>query len=467
MSEPLPDPRLRVPALGLPSPLPARRLVQSPPIEGARIKERAGDFLLEELQLYDPSGEGEHLYLRIVKEGVSHHELVDVLCAHFDVAPGAIGHAGMKDRAAVTSQTVSIHLPHRPTVGALQDPRLQVLWATWHANKLRRGHLAGNRFSIRIRGIEPVRATSIWRSLGELHRAGVPNHFGPQRFGMRLNGHVLGALLLCGRHEELLGELLSTRGSPFPESERAAREAVDAGLYHEALRLWPRGLDAEYVATRALHRGADARAAVRAVHRDVAELWTDAWQSAVFNRLLDERLAVGTFGAIEPGDIASKHANGARFLADEAAFAATGDDSLASRAARLEISATGPLPGAEAMRPLGGVLERECRAISSLGVDPARLGLVTRDPQVFAPPISSPDVPPPSADAPPSGRIPPGDRRPFRIALANPEIDAGFDEHGTYVRVAFDLPPGAYATVVLRELLGDALVDASRDAARS
>jgi tRNA(Glu) U13 pseudouridine synthase TruD len=66
-----------------------------------------------------------------------------------------------------------------------------------------------------------------------------------------------------------------------------------------------------------------------------------------------------------------------------------------------------------------------------------------------------------------TGRRPAGDRRPLRIKVANPEIESGFDDHGPYVRVAFDLPPGAYATVVLREILGDSFVDASRDALRS
>ncbi len=438
MTAPAADPRVRAPELALPSPLPARRLVQAPPVAGARIKERPGDFLVEELQLYDPCGEGEHLYLRIVKEGMSHHEMVDLLCAHFEVGPEAIGTAGMKDRVAVTSQTVSVHLPRRPQLRSIEDPRVQVLWVTWHANKLRRGHLAGNRFSIRIRGIEPFLAPAIWRAVGTLERLGVPNHFGPQRFGMRLNGHVLGALHLAGRHEELLGELLSTRGSPFPESERAAREAVDAGNYAEALRLWPRGLDAEYAATRALHRGADAQGAVRGIHRDMLGLWSDAWQSAVFNSLLDARISAGTLGAIEPGDIACKHVNGAKFLVDDAALAAAGDESLAARAARFEISATGPLPGSDAMRPAGEVLAREDAAVGSFGVP--------------APRFSQP------------GRRPSGDRRPYRIRLANPEIEAGFDEHGTFVRVAFDLPAGAYATVALREALGDGLVDASRDA---
>ncbi|MFM7134183.1 MAG: tRNA pseudouridine(13) synthase TruD, partial [Planctomycetota bacterium] len=74
-------------------PRPGPRASTEPGI-GGRLKERAEDFIVEELPLYVPSGEGEHLYLRIVKEGVSHHEMVDALCAHFGVGPEAIGHAG-------------------------------------------------------------------------------------------------------------------------------------------------------------------------------------------------------------------------------------------------------------------------------------------------------------------------------------------------------------------------------------
>jgi tRNA(Glu) U13 pseudouridine synthase TruD len=93
------------------------------------------------------------------------------------------------------------------------------------------------------------------------------------------------------------------------------------------------------------------------------------------------------------------------------------------------------------MRASGAVAEAERAAIAATGVDPARLEA--------------------------AGTRPSGDRRPLRVRLSNPELESGFDEHGPYVRVAFDLPPGAYATVVLREALGDGLVDASRDAARS
>jgi tRNA pseudouridine13 synthase len=422
----------------------ARRLLDATPIEGARIKERPGDFIVEELPLYEPSGEGEHLYLRIVKEGMSHHEMVDVLCAHFGVDAQAIGTAGMKDRQAVTGQTVSVHLPRKPELRSIQEPRIQVVWATWHGNKLRRGHLAGNRFSIRVRGVEPFRAPAAWRAIRALEARGVPNGFGPQRFGMRSNNHALGRMLLGARHDELLRELCGSGGSAFHESEREARSLFDAGRFEESARAWPRGLDAERAATRSLARGGTARDAVRAVPRPVQELWTDAWQSEVFNRVLDARIAAGTFDRVLPGDVASKHANGARFTVDDAAMAEQGDGSIDARARRLEISATGPLPGCETALASGepGAIERA--AIAECGGE----GLV-------------------AAGGPGSSRKPPGDRRPLRIALRNPEMESGFDEHGPYVRVAFDLPAGAYATVALREAFGDALADASRDAARS
>jgi tRNA pseudouridine13 synthase len=142
------------------------------------------------------------------------------------------------------------------------------------------------------------------------------------------------------------------------------------------------------------------------------------------------------------GDIACG-ADGAGFAVDAAAAEGPGAGSLAARAARLEVSATGPMPGTATPLADGAPGELERAAIEEFG------GRALLEPM------------------PRAWRRPPGDRRPLRIALRNPEMESGFDEHGPYVRMAFDLPAGAYATVVLREAFGDGLVDASRDAARS
>jgi tRNA pseudouridine13 synthase len=46
-----------------------------------------------------------------------------------------------------------------------------------------------------------------------------------------------------------------------------------------------------------------------------------------------------------------------------------------------------------------------------------------------------------------------GARRPLRVPLIDPDVEGGADEHGPYVRVAFELPRGSFATVVLREIM--------------
>jgi tRNA(Glu) U13 pseudouridine synthase TruD len=62
------------------------------------------------------------------------------------------------------------------------------------------------------------------------------------------------------------------------------------------------------------------------------------------------------------------------------------------------------------------------------------------------------------------GRLAPtGTRRPLRVTVTNAQCDGGFDEHGPYIRVAFDLPAGAFATVVLQELLGPGCREGSAD----
>lgn len=417
---PWPAPQLR-----LPSPLPVRRLLPPLSVSG-HIKARASDFLVDELALYEPCGTGEHLYLRIGKTDLAHHEMMSVLRSHFGVSDRDIGFAGMKDRTAVTSQTVSIHLPRRPEMRSIRHDRLQVLWADWHTNKLRRGHLAGNRFSIRIRGIEPFHAPAVWRALQSLVDTGVPDYFGSQRFGARANGHLLGCLVLQQRWTELVAELLGCEGSAFPEWQREARELAQAGRFGEALERWSRTDHAERSVLRALAQGAEPSRAIRMVPRDAVAFWVSAWQSAVYNRLLDQRLEDGSFATLRLGDVAWKHVNGARFLVDEAAVAAQGDEALDARAARFEISPTGVLPGAEAMPSLGATLEAERAAIAAMGLDPAFFDQANPWQQ--------------------------GARRPFRVRVSNPDIEGGADEHGHFVRVAFDLPAGAYATVVLREL---------------
>lgn len=401
-------------------PLPGRFATGGAGVGGV-IKTRPEDFEVEELALYEPSDRGEHVYLRVEKSGVSHVELIAVLRRHFGVPHRAVGFAGMKDKHAVTRQTVSIRLPGvEPSGRPIDHDRIRVLWASRHTNKIRIGHLAGNRFSVRIRDVDPAAVVAARDRLAQLERGGIPNYFGAQRFGYRLANHALGRLVLKSDWGGLLAELLGTGGSAFPEYQRPRRELFDEARYEEAAALWTPADRNELAVIKTLASGASKRDAVRAAGKAVRRFWISAFQSAIFNRVLDRRLDAGALAALVEGDLAWKHDNGAVFAVTAEELARP---ELAGRVERLEVSPSGPLWGAGMTRAGSAVAVAEEEALAASGLGPADLGAVR------------------------------GARRPLRVPIANTAIEAGGDEHGPYIRVAFDLPPGAYATVVLRELM--------------
>ena len=425
-----------------PSPLPEARLCSGAPL-GGRIKERPEDFLVDEQPSYDPSGTGEHIYLGIQKRMVTHQELVAALCAHFRVGEAAIGCAGMKDRVAVARQTVSIHVPGPdPRNLHLRHERIEVLWARRHSNKLRPGHLKGNRFAIRVRGIPATAALEAHRRMSALAASGVPHLFGPQRFGYRSNNHLLGWHLLQRDWSAFLSELLGAGGAAFPERQRARREAFDAGDLATARALCGGGDRADRSALGVLLAGRTPEQAVRSIGRGHLGFLVHSLQAAIFNRIVADRLERGLLAQLVEGDLAFRHANGSAFRVDAAELAdplpPRGD--LAGRLHRLEISPSGAMLGHKMTPTEGQVAQWETDAADAFSSSGALIG---------------------------SGHWgAAGERRPVRIPLRDPQTDGGVDEHGSFVRLAFDLPPGAFGTTVLREVFGDTLVDASALPAR-
>jgi tRNA pseudouridine13 synthase len=131
-----------------------RYLTEDLPGIGGVIKERVEDFLVEELPLYAPSGEGEHTFFEIRKVGISTFQAVRTIAQALGVPPNAIGYAGLKDAQAITCQVLSVHNVPPEAVTALDLPKLRVMWAERHRNKLKVGHLRGNRFTIRVREVD-------------------------------------------------------------------------------------------------------------------------------------------------------------------------------------------------------------------------------------------------------------------------------------------------------------------------
>jgi len=223
------------------------------------------------------------------------------------------------------------------------------------------GHLRGNRFRLVLRGAGEGELEAVCLLLAECARLGVPNYFGEQRFGKR------GANL-------------------------------DKGL-------------------RILH--GNPRHAARRVPRRLLGLLVSAVQSEVFNRVLIGRLP--ELDAVQAGDVAFLHRNGACFLVANVA-------AEQARAVTFEISPTGPLPGPKMLQPEGAVLAAEQAVLAAMELDPV----------VF--------------QGLPYGLCR-GDRRPLRVPLWEPSAELA--EHG--LQLSFALPRGSYATSVLRELLTETI----------
>jgi tRNA pseudouridine13 synthase len=121
----------------------------------AALKLLNEDFIVTELPVHLPSGEGEHIWLDIEKNGANTAFVAQQLAQAASVQERDVGYAGLKDRYAVTRQWFSIYLPkgETPDLTLLQHPEFKVLSQSRHVKKLRPGDLQGNRFRIVLRDV--------------------------------------------------------------------------------------------------------------------------------------------------------------------------------------------------------------------------------------------------------------------------------------------------------------------------
>jgi len=154
-----------------------------PPVSG-RLRSTPEDFLVREIPLVEPAGEGEHVWLLIRKRQENTEQVARSLARLAGVSQRDVSYAGLKDRNAVTEQWFSVYLPggSEPEWSAIDSASVTLLRHARHNRKLRRGALRGNAFCIRVRDITGDRP-ELERRLSDVAAGGVPNYFGEQRFG--------------------------------------------------------------------------------------------------------------------------------------------------------------------------------------------------------------------------------------------------------------------------------------------
>jgi tRNA pseudouridine13 synthase len=272
------------------------------PGSGGVLRASPEDFRVDEVPAYLPSGSGPHLYLRVEKRGRTTPDVLRSLSRALGVPEREAGYAGLKDRDALTTQWLSFPAARDPDPAALEAPGLRVLEVSRHGNKLRTGHVRANRFSISVREGDLGRARA---AADALAARGLPNFFGPQRFGAE------------GRNAEVGREILA--GAATPEARRAARD------------------------------------------RFLRRLSISAFQSHLFNRWLAERMADGLFAAALRGDVMKKLDSGGLFDCEDPAVDGP-------RVERFEISPAGPIFGHKLRAAAHEALAREERILVAEGI---------------------------------------------------------------------------------------------------
>jgi tRNA pseudouridine13 synthase len=311
------------------------------------------DFEVEEIPRVTPEGEGSHLWLWVEKCSANTdwvaRELAKIAgCPHRDV-----GYAGLKDRHAITRQWFSV--PARDDTeqqfADIEVEGVKVREHRRHTRKLKRGTLNGNRFQLVIRELQGDRE-QLEQKLQKIRTNGVPNYFGPQRFG---HG---------GRNVEKGFDLLQKR-----------------------VRL----------------------------QRNKRSIYLSALRSFLFNHVLAERVRSGFWNTMMDGDLAMLNGTQSIFPCE------IPDEEIEDRCKRLDIHPTGPLPGENGTQPAASAAALEQEVLEAW----PELVEVLVSQRVKA------------------------SRRALRLFPADLQWNIAAED----IELAFTLPPGAYATMVLRELV--------------
>ncbi|MDT8428633.1 MAG: tRNA pseudouridine(13) synthase TruD [Pseudomonadales bacterium] len=319
----------------------------------AGFKQVPEDFQVEEELGFGPSGKGEHLFVQVRKTALTSKDVLERLSQYFQVSQTNIGYAGMKDKQGVCSQWFSICLPGRltPDLLGLNAAGLEVLAHGLNHRKLRQGTHKANHFSIRLRGVHDP-DHELEQRLHWISQKGVPNYYGEQRFGRS-------------------GENLSRARALFEGRLKCSR-------YQRGILL-------------------------------------SAARAAIFNRILDARVAAANWQTWLPGDVLNLQGSRSVFASGEQ------DDGFTLRLEQGDIHVTGALwgRGEPASSFQAGELERAvaselldlCRGLEAFGLQQ--------------------------------------DRRSLCLPVQGLECST---ESNADLILRFSLPPGGYATAVLREL---------------
>ena len=166
------------------------------------FKQSKDDFVVTELPRYDLSGKGEHLILKIRKKDLATWDAIEILAQYLNCSTREFGYAGLKDKNAMTVQSIAIHRKFEEALNNFEHENIKILEKTYHNNKIKVGHLKGNKFFIRLKRVGLVEKRKIEEAISSIANYGIPNYFGFQRFGIEGDNYKKGKDIIDGKLKE-------------------------------------------------------------------------------------------------------------------------------------------------------------------------------------------------------------------------------------------------------------------------
>ena len=175
------------------------------------FKQTVDRFFVKEIPLYNFTGKGNYLILKIQKQDMSTSKLLTVLAASAKCEVGEIGYAGLKDKSATTTQYISLPKKYeKELLKNLDTPRVKIVEKTYHKSPIKIGALKGNNFKIILHDIDVKNSKAFDSVCNKISKYGIPNYFGYQRFGEDSKSYLQGKEIahsgkrLKGAREKLL-----------------------------------------------------------------------------------------------------------------------------------------------------------------------------------------------------------------------------------------------------------------------
>ena len=247
-----------------------------------RIKEKPQDFFVKEL-IDTPLGEkGEYAYYRLKKIDRNTVDVVRELANRFRLPVKNITFAGLKDKNAVTEQYLAIKgLKNPPQM--VEGNNYKLTLVGFSDKPLQLGEFKGNYFEIVVRNVSKAERERAERNLPFIAKYGFANYFGEQRFGSIKNAReFIVKLLLRHDYEGALKEYLLS----YSDWRMKRRLKKLWGNWREYLKAMPKQATYERKVVEELAKGVSFKQSFMALPKNVRLMFAFTYQSYLWNRFL-------------------------------------------------------------------------------------------------------------------------------------------------------------------------------------